>query len=137
MEDSYNGAYPVEGQIKEKYMLRMKNLLNRVYDGKRCVRFEVQIPVSDGHFQLATFENVPNAIGDANDGNEWRMRIVLDRDRDKDSEVYSFGYIMPKSGLPLELIAATGLKYFQLYLKGEVQQKSNMDFVLGAMLEGM
>ena len=118
-------------------MLRMKNLLNRVYDGKRCVRFEVQIPVSDGHFQLATFENVPNAIGDANDGNEWRMRIVLDRDRDKDSEVYSFGYIMPKSGLPLELIAATGLKYFQLYLKGEVQQKSNMDFVLGAMLEGM
>ena len=137
MEDSYNGAYPVEGQIKEKHMLRMKNLLNRVYDGKRCVRFEVQIPVSDNHFQLATFENVPNVVGDHDGSNEWQMRVIMDRDRDKDSDVYKFRYVMPKSGLPLELIAATGLKYFQLYLKNEVQQKSNMDFVIGTMLEGM
>lgn len=118
-------------------MLRMKNLLNRVYDGKRCIRFEVQIPVSDNHFQLAMFENVPNVVGDHDGSNVWQMRVIIDRDRDKDSDVYKFGYIMPKSGLPLELIAATGLKYFQLYLKNEVQQKSNMDFVLGTMLEGM
>lgn len=118
-------------------MLKFKDLKNRVYTDKKCTRFEVQIPVSDKHAVLATFDNIPNAVGDCNDSNEWRMRVIFDRNRDKDSEVYNFGYIMPKSGLPLELIAATGLKYFQLYLEGEVQQKSNMDFVLGAMLEGM
>ena len=69
--------------------------------------------------------------------NEWRMRIVLDKTRDADSQVYTFGYIMPKSNLPLELIAATGLKYFQLYLKEEIQTKSEYDFMLGDVLKGM
>ena len=44
---------------------------------------------------------------------------------------------MPKSGLPLELIAATGLKYFQLYLKEEIQNKTNFDFALSELLRGM
>ena len=65
------------------------------------------------------------------------MTIVLDRTRDADSQVYSFDYIMPKSGLPIGLIAATGLKYFQLYLKEEIQTKSGYDFALGEILRGM
>ena len=44
---------------------------------------------------------------------------------------------MPKDNLPLELICATGLKYFQLYLKEEIQAKSNLDFELGDILTGM
>ena len=118
-------------------MLKFKDLKNRVYTDKKCTRFEVQIPVSDKHAVLATFDNIPNAVGDCNDGNEWRMRVIFDRNRDKDSEVYNFGYIMPKDNLPLELIAATGLKYFQLYLKSEIQAKSTLDFSIGEMLEGM
>ena len=59
------------------------------------------------------------------------------KDQDADSQVYTFGYIMPKSNLPLELIAATGLKYFQLYLKEEIQTKSEYDFMLGDVLKGM
>ena len=65
------------------------------------------------------------------------MQIIFDRTRDKDTEVYNFNYIMPRSNLPLELIAATGLKYFQLYIKEEIQLKSNLDFELGEILKGM
>lgn len=68
---------------------------------------------------------------------EWNMRVVLPRTRDADSQVYNFGYVMPREGLPVELIAATGLKYFQMYLKEEVQRKSNYDFVLGELLRDM
>lgn len=111
-------------------MITLKNLQNRVYSGKNCVRFECTIPTNKEHWILASFKRMDNQ-------NEWNMQIILDRTRDKDSEVYNFGYIMPRNGLPLELIAATGLKYFQLYLKEEVQTKSNLDFEIGNLLQGM
>lgn len=112
-------------------MLKFKDLQNRVYSGKDCIRFECVVPIDKEHHVLATFHKV------VNNQNEWNMQVIFDRTRDKDSEVYTFGYVMPKHGLPLELIAATGLKYFQLYLKEEVQAKSNMDFELGNILQGM
>lgn len=111
-------------------MLVLKDLENRVYSGKQCIRFECSVPIDKEHKVLATFKRME-------DPNEWNMQIIFDRTRDKDSEVYNFGYIMPKSNLPLELIAATGLKYFQLYIKEEVQVKSNLDFELGNLLQGM
>ena len=112
-------------------MLKLKDLQNRVYSGKDCVRFECIVPVDKDHKILATFHKV------VNDQNTWNMQVIIDRTRDKDSEVYNFGYVMPRAGLPLELIAATGLKYFQLYLKEEIQAKSNLDFELGNILQGM
>lgn len=115
-------------------MIRLKDLQNRVYSGKQCVRFDVAIPASDNKFVLAQFTR---AQYEGAADNEWNMRLVLNRTRDKDSEVYNFGYIMPKSNLPLELIAATGLKYLQLYIKEEVQMKSNMDFAIGEITSGM
>lgn len=116
-------------------MLRLKDLQNRVYSGKQCVRFEVPVQVADNKYVLAQFVKVVQ--DDAANGNEWHMRVILNRTRDKDSEVYNFGYVMPRNNLPLELIAATGLRYFQMYLKEEVQSKTNMDFYLGSILEGM
>lgn len=111
-------------------MLRLKDLENRVYSGKECFRFECVIPMDKDHWLLATFKRMQNP-------REWQMQVILDRTRDKDSEVYTFGYVMPREGLSLELIAATGLKYFQLYIKEEVQMKSNLDFSLGRLIEGM
>lgn len=110
-------------------MLRFKDLQNKVYSGKTCIRFECTIQVDDETSIEAMFKRV-NAT-------QWNMQVIFGRTNEKDSEVYNFGYIMPKEGLPLELIAATGLKFFQLYLKQEVQTKSNMDFVLGNVLNDM
>lgn len=112
-------------------MLTLKDLNNRVYSGKICSEFSYILKDDKGKPKFkANFTR-------GQEENEWQMRIVLDRTRDADSQVYTFGYIMPKSNLPLELIAATGLKYFQLYLKEEVQSKINIDFALGEKLEGM
>lgn len=111
-------------------MLDLKQLVNRIYKGKECVGFDFELTNEKGEQLLETRYAL---IGE----NEWRMRIVLDRTRDADSQVYTFRYIMPKSNLPLELIAATGLKYFQLHLREEIQAKSEYDFELGNLLEGM
>ena len=111
-------------------MIKLKDLQNRVYSGKQCVRFEYALLVEEDYV-YAKFEKQETGLA------EWNMQIVFGRTRDKDSEVYNFGYVMPREGLPLELIAATGLKYFQLHIKKEIQIKSNLDFELGDILQGM
>lgn len=112
-------------------MLELKDLENRIYSGKQCIGFDYFLKDEKGKPQFrANFTR-------GQEENEWQMRIVLDRTRDADSQVYRFDYIMPKSGLPLNLIAATGLKYFQLYLKEEIQTKTEYDFMLGEILRGM
>lgn len=114
-------------------MLIFNDLKNRVYSGKQCTRFEYTIKLDNENKNsiVARFERK------LTNPTEWNMQIIFDRTRDKDSEVYNFGYIMPRDGLPLELIAATGLKYFQLHIKEEIQAKSNLDFELGNILQGM
>ena len=114
-------------------MLTLKDLENRVYSGKQCTRFEYVIKLNNENKDqvVARFER------QLTNPTEWNMRIIFDRTRDKDSEVYNFGYVMPRDNLPLELIAATGLRYFQLHIKEEVQAKSNLDFELGNILQGM
>lgn len=111
-------------------MIVMKDLQNRVYSGKVCMRFEYEFVVNKKRIIAYFNRSIENPT-------EWSMQIILGRTRDKDSEVYNFGYVMPRDNLPLELIAATGLKYFQLHVKEEVQAKSNMDFELGEILKGM
>lgn len=111
-------------------MITLKDLTNKVYKGRTCTRFEY-IVKSDEDFIVVNFERKEDNPA------EWNMRIILDRTSRKDSDVYNFGYIMPRENLPLELIAATGLRYFQLYLKEEVQTKSNLDFIVGEIVRGM
>lgn len=111
-------------------MLDLKQLVNRIYKGKECVGFDFELTNEKGEQLL---EARYALIGE----NEWQMRIVFDRTRDADSQVYTFGYVMPKSGLPLTLIAATGLRYFQLYLKEEIRTKQMIDFSIGTVTEGI
>lgn len=119
-------------------MLSFKQMRNRVYDGKTCVRFECDIPVADDDI---TDENVTiffTRYDKVPDGQEtWKCRIVMDATHIKDSDVYNFAYSMPKRGMPLETVAAFGLRCFQSYVKQEVQKLSNIDFAIGSMLEGM
>lgn len=113
-------------------MIKLKDLQNRVYRGKQCIRFDYEIVLEKEKPSIrAMFERYLDKP------TVWNMQIVLNRTRDKDSEVYNFGYEMPRDNLPLELIAATGLKYFQLYLKEEIQAKVELDFELSEILQGM
>lgn len=68
----------------------------------------------------------------------WRMRALLDIDVfPGNQEVYNIDYQMPRDGMPVELIAATGLKYLQLSFREEVQKKSNIDFAIGDIVKDM
>lgn len=111
-------------------MIRLKDLDNRVYSGKVCTRFEYSF-IANGKRIIANFDRQPDELS------TWNMQIVFGRTRDKDSDVYNFSYTMPKEHLPLELVAATGIRFFQLYLKEEIQEKSNIDFVIGEVVRGM
>lgn len=118
-------------------MIKMRDLINMKHDGKICVGFSYD--VLDTNKLVRDKETVlfsADFVKGISPG-EWSMRIVLPRTRDSDSQIYNFGYVMPRDGLPLELIAATGLKYYQLFLKEEVQRKSNFDFTLGDLLRDM
>lgn len=118
-------------------MLKLKELENRIYEGKNCVGFDYRV------FDTSRAKDDPNGFcfevrwRKAVEPGRWVMSIVLPRNRDCDSQVFNFDYQMPREGLDLTLIAATGLKYFQLYLKQEIQVKSNYDFVLGDLLKDM
>lgn len=112
-------------------MIRLKDLQNRVYSGKCCMRFEYEFEIEKGNTICAVFKRL------SENANTWKMNIVLDRSRDKDSEVYNFMYALPKDNVPLELVAGVGLRYFQLHIKEEVQMKSNMDFLIGEIIEGV
>lgn len=122
-------------------MLKLKELVNRVYSGKdnrECVRFEYEVLDID----RAANDPERNCFvaryqRSTKDAKQWRMQIVLPRDRDCDSQVYTFDYILPKESMELALIAAIGLKYFQMRIKEEIQRKSDWDFVLGALLKDM
>lgn len=115
-------------------MVILKDLKNRVYSDKQCIYFEYDIAIDkDKKITVRFFKQQYHGA----QPNEWNMQIIFGRTRDKDSEVYNFGYVMPRDALPLPLIAATGLKYFQLYLKEEIQMKTNLDFELGNVLQGM
>lgn len=112
-------------------MIRLNDLQNRVYSGKDCMRFEYELKVSDNKTAIAMFKR------EVEDVNMWTMQLVIGRTRDKDSEVYNFTYILPKVNVSLELVAATGLKYLQLHIKEEIQMKSELDFLLGTITDGV
>lgn len=109
-------------------MIRLKDLQNRVYSGKSCIRFEYEFNIDQNKLITAVFKRISET-------NTWKMSIVLERTRDKDSEVYNFMYALPKEDVTLELVAAVGLRYFQLHIKEEIQMKSNMDFIIGDIIK--
>lgn len=111
-------------------MLKQSDLKNRKVVNNVCVGFDYFLKIGEKEIRCSftrskTFPSL------------WDMLIILDRTRDSDSQIYTFSYQLPKSNMDLTMITAIGLKYFQLYLKEEIQLKSNMDFILGDITNGM
>lgn len=119
-------------------MIKLKELESRKYSGNECVVFDYTMRdpyEKDNGDGTECF--TARFARSKNDKKCWRMQVVLPRDRDCDCQVYQFSYMLPREGMDLALIAAIGLKYFQLKLKEEVQQKSNWDFIMGNLLNDM
>lgn len=114
-------------------MLKLGDLDNRVYSGKRCIGFQVHIVDNNGKQLLeATFKKDMEHPSDS-----WAMQVLFQRTIIKDTEVYNFVYQMPKYNMPLEMVAATGLRYLQSYLRHELDNKSLLCFAIDDTVEGM
>lgn len=113
-------------------MLTLKELENRMYLDKTCMYFTYNLR-NEKKEVLQRFEFFRSAENE----NQWNMRVIIERTRDADSQVYNFNYIMPNSKAPLSLICAVGLRYFELYLKEEIQTKSDYDFLISDVIRGM
>ena len=111
-------------------MIKQKDLENRMSVNGMCVDFDYILKMDKTRVRCRFTRETDNL-------SHWNMMVVIKRTRDADSQVYNFGYIMPKENMDLTMVAAVGLKCFQLYLKEEVQMKSNMDFALGEITKGM
>lgn len=111
-------------------MIKQSDLMNRINVNGICVDFDYILTIDDLRIRC-------RFTRDKNQLSIWNMMVVLKRTRDADSQVYNFSYQLPKSSMDLTMIAAIGLRYFQLYLKEEIQLKSNIDFTLGEVTNGM
>lgn len=111
-------------------MIKQSDLVNRYNIGGVCVDFDYMLNIDNSRIRFRFTRDKDQPL-------IWNMMVVIKRTRDADSQVYNFSYQLPKANMSLTMVAAIGLKYFQLYLKEEVQLKSNLDFMLGEITNGM
>lgn len=114
--------------------IKLKDLELRVYDGKECKGFTYFLNTGERTKQRFDFELVEDEASQY-PGLEWRMLTLIPRNGIHDTQVYGQHFVAPRKGIPLETIAAMGLKYFQHHIEEEIQLKSNLDFSLGVILE--
>ena len=112
-------------------MIKQSDLVNRMAINGVCVDFDYFLNIENGPRVRCRFSR------DKSDLKMWCMCIVLERTRDADSQVYSFNYQLPKDNMDLTMVAAIGLKYFQLHLREEIQLKSNIEFCLSEVTANM
>lgn len=111
-------------------MIKQSDLVNRMNINGVCVDFDYILNIDDSRIRCRfTRDNKQLYV--------WNMMVVINRTRDADSQVYNFSYQLPKVNMDLTMVASIGLKYFQLYLKEEIQLKSNIDFTIGEITNGM
>lgn len=111
-------------------MIKQSELVNRMCVDGFCVDFDYILNIGDKRLRFRFIRDSKMPLC-------WEMMVIIKRNRDADSQVYTFGYQLPKDNMDLTMVAAIGLKYFQLYLKEEIQLKSNLDFTLGEITNGM
>ena len=114
-------------------MIKLKDLEHREYENKKCTYFEYKCRTTDQTLKangddllfVARFEFVGNDNIDI-----WDMQIVLPSKGIGETQVYYKSFALPKKDIGIGLVCATGLRYFQLHLKEEIQRKMLMDFAI-------
>lgn len=111
--------------------MQLKELENRVYSGKQCIRFEYTIEgLADGGKQSFIFTRLDGSI------NSWNARMIIDRTQYQDTQIYNISFDMPKANTTLELVCETGLTFFKMIISDEVQKKSELEFAIGEVVRG-
>ena len=111
--------------------MELRDLINRKYEDKQCTYFEYVVEDKEGMHVPFYFTRDPN------DDLGWRMLVVLGKTSISSHQVYEFNYRIFTKSMPLENVAAVGLRFFQHALKEEIQSKCSMDFTIGEITAGM
>ena len=112
-------------------MIKQSDLINRMNVNGVCVDFDYILEIDESRIRFRFTRDVNESI------NLWNMSVRLKRNSMKDSEVYDFNFEVPKLNMDLTMVTAIGLKYFQMYIKKEIELKTELDFVLGDITNGM
>lgn len=115
-------------------MIELRDLDNRKYEGKECRAFTYILTVDkDFEVEYRFYRSLDSAVLKRT----WIAQVIFPRTEQSDSQVYYIGFELPKDDLPLTLVCATGLKYFQMCMKSEIQKKTSIDFTIGEITRGM
>ena len=115
-------------------MIELKELENRRYEGKDCTAFTYNMTVDKN---LTVEYRFRRSLDSEILKRTWIAQVVFPRTGQADSQMYYIGFELPKDDWPLTLVCATGLRYFQMCMKAEIQKKSNIDFTIGEVTRGM
>lgn len=111
--------------------MELKELTNRKYEDNDCIGFSYSVKeeTSDTEIEFKFTRKTKSRL--------WNMEVNLPRTINADMQCYVFPYEMPRDNMQLTLICATGLAYFQMYLKNEISFKSMIDFEIGEITRNM
>lgn len=118
--------------------LNMKDILNRRHEGKQCVGFEIELAPTEyyGKSVLVRFtKGIPAYNGD--NGKTWTIEVFCPRSMVTDVQHYQITYELPREGMAIEYIAAVGLTHFQNLVREELQAKTEINFGISEMVEGI
>ena len=113
-------------------LIKSKDLKLREIKDKATIAFVYDLVLGDDENKKTLrfyFHNVEGRI--------WQMEVCEYGTVCKSDVMYRWGYEMPKDNMALTMICAYGLSRFQIQMKHEVQMKSEIDFALGDLLEGL
>lgn len=112
--------------------MELKELTNRKYEDNDCIGFSYSVKEETSDTEIE-FKFTRKSKG----SRLWQMEVNLPRTINADMQCYVFPYEMPRDNMQLTLICATGLAYFQMYLKNEISFKSMIDFEIGEITRNM
>lgn len=113
-------------------MLILKDLINRKYVNKNCTSFEIEVKAED-RIDYPTERLFFEKICDR----QWCLWTQITMRDSNVTQLYKIDYSIPKDSMPLNLIAAFGLRLFVGVLQSEVQYKSILEFSISEAIKDM
>lgn len=112
-------------------MIKDKDLKLREMKDKECIAFVYDLLLNDeqNNYMRCFFHKV--------EGKVWQVEVWEYSTSNKSDVIYRWGYEMPKDNMPITMICAFGLIRLQRQMKEEVQMKSELDFTIGSLVDGI
>ena len=117
--------------------ISLKEIENRKYDGKELMSFEYTVkdlegPHGETQVLRVWFERINPQMCGIETNNPTYKVFTID-----DDKVYQKLYIMPKSGMPLELVGATGLNQLRSIFQTEAGHKEMLSYTIAEIIRDM